>query len=238
MQHIFRRSSEIVSRLLVGFSALAWASLAQAGRPMIVDDAGIVAYQSCQIESWRQKNYRGFEYWAVPACNFTGNLELAFGGAVVYDDIRTNKRAQIQAKTVFKPLDINGWGAGLVIGNQFDPHQTFNGDLYARVPVSWSFSDDRVLVHTNVGWVRTATFKQNAASWGIGTELKWTEKTALSAEVFGQQYGKSEFQFGIRHALIADRLQLSASYGNRTGQGQNARFVSIGITLQSDSILP
>jgi hypothetical protein len=54
---------------------------AHAARPMITDDARIVDTKSCQIESWVKKSHDSTEYWALPACNFTGNLELTFGGA-------------------------------------------------------------------------------------------------------------------------------------------------------------
>jgi hypothetical protein len=61
---------------------LVWAQ-AHAGRPMVVDDAGIVAHRVCQMEAWTQRNQDTSEYWAVPACNFSGNLEVAVGAARV-----------------------------------------------------------------------------------------------------------------------------------------------------------
>lgn len=50
---------------------------AHAARPMITDDARIVDAKACQVESWVKDNKGSTEYWAIPACNFTGNLESA-----------------------------------------------------------------------------------------------------------------------------------------------------------------
>ena len=54
---------------------------AHAARPLITDDARLVDAKACQVESWVRTNKDSKEYWALPACNFTGNLELTFGGA-------------------------------------------------------------------------------------------------------------------------------------------------------------
>ncbi len=51
-----------------------------AARPMIVDDACIIDAKSCQLETWMKNNRDSAEYWALPARNFTGNLELTLGG--------------------------------------------------------------------------------------------------------------------------------------------------------------
>ena len=223
---------------LFAIVAFSFAPTAIAGRPMIVDDASIVADKNCQLESWRQKNFSNIEYWAAPACNFTGNLELALGAAaIIPDHMRSSKRIQMQGKTLFKTMETNGWGAGLVVGNQFDPNYNVIGDLYMRVPVSFSFQDDRFIVHTNVGWSRANDTKRNLVTWGIGSELLLSPKTALTAEVFGQNKAKPLFQFGLRHTLLPDRLQLSVSYGDRLSHRQADRFTSIGLILTSISIL-
>ena len=56
-----------------------------AARPMITDDARTVDAKACQVESWVRTNHGSREYWALPACNLTGNLELTFGGARTAD---------------------------------------------------------------------------------------------------------------------------------------------------------
>jgi hypothetical protein len=50
-----------------------------AGHPMIVDSASIVDFKTCQLESWMERNSESATFWNLPACNFTGNLELTVG---------------------------------------------------------------------------------------------------------------------------------------------------------------
>ena len=88
-----------------------------AARPMITDDARIVDVKSCQVESWQRRNQGSLEYWALPGCNFTGNLEITFGGARTSDAAGTRATdVVLQGKTLFKTLETNGWGTGLAIG--------------------------------------------------------------------------------------------------------------------------
>ncbi|MBS3935141.1 MAG: hypothetical protein KGZ43_03120 [Sulfuritalea sp.] len=225
-------------RAAVALSIGAMALSAHAGRPMVVDDAGIVGDRICQLETWVQKNRDSTEYWAVPACNFTGNLEVALGGARITSIAGTHTVAVIQGKTLFKTLDTNGWGAGLVFGNQFNPDNGVIGDLYANVPVSFSFQDDRFLLRTNLGRLREKETRRHATTWGVGAEMQLTERTAFTSETFGQHRGKPFFQLGIRHWVVPDRVQLDASYGNRFGRSSAERFFSVGLVLFSDAILP
>lgn len=65
---------------------IAAASSVQAAQPLATDDAAVVASNTCQLEAWIHSAHDGREYWALPACNFTGNLELSAGGARTHSD--------------------------------------------------------------------------------------------------------------------------------------------------------
>ena len=75
-------------------------------------------------------------------------------------------------------------------------------------------------------------------TWGVGLETRLTERTTLTSESFGQQRGKPFFQFGIKHWLLLERLQLDANYGDRFGRGGAERYVSIGMVLFGNAIIP
>jgi hypothetical protein len=221
---------------------LPWGA-AQAARPMVTDDARIVDAKACQVESWVKRNQDSTEYWAQPACNFTGNLELSLGGAKGKDDggIQTTDIV-LQAKTLFKPLEPDGWGWGLAVGNVRHPaiHTGNNllGDLYAYVPATFSLRNDRVLVHTNVGWLHEREARRHRMTWGLGTEAQWSASTWLIAEVFGQNQGKPFYQVGLRYWLVPDHVQVDTTYGNRAGSGAQERWFSIGLRLLSPAFLP
>ena len=137
--------------------ALSLSPQVHAARPMITDDARIVDSKACQVETWIKDNRGSQEYWALPSCNFSGNLEFTAGAARTHDSegARTTDLV-LQGKTLFRTLQPNSWAWGLTFGNASHPDASRKliSDLYAYVPVSFSFNDDRVLLHTNLGWLR------------------------------------------------------------------------------------
>lgn len=215
---------------------------AHAARPMITDDARLVDAGACQVESWVTRNRHDTEYWALPGCNPFGNFEITVGGARGSDaDGTRTTDLLLQGKTLFKPLEANGWGAGLVFGTvrhpAVDEDRNLMGDLYAYVPVSFSFHDDRFVVHTNLGWLHEKDTRHNRMTWGLGTETELSSRFGLIAETFGQNVGKPLFQVGVRFWVVPDRVQLDTTYGNSfDGRGEN-RWVSIGLRLLSPAFL-
>lgn len=201
-----------------------------AGRPMATDDAGITEAGACQLESWAQRNQGFNEYWAVPACNFTGNLEVAIGRSRAKSDSGHELASMIQGKTLFKPLRTNGWGIGLAFGTRFQKGNLNDGDHYAYMPASWSFADDRLIIHSNIGWLREKANRRNALTWALGTESALTAETSVSVEAFGQDIGKPSWQVGARHWIMTDRVQVDMTYGNRFGQLRGEqRWFSVGL---------
>lgn len=231
-----RRLPEIL-RSIVLLGLLVSSLPAMAGRPMATDDAGIVEDNACQLETWVQRSQDSAEYWAVPACNFTGNLELALGGTYTEGSATPNTLV-MQGKTLFKPLETNSWGVGLVFGNQFTPGRSINGDLYAFVPVSFSFDDDRWLVHANLGWLRQREIDHHHTTWGIGVEHEAGKRTWLTLETFDQDQDSASLQMGFRHWLLTDRVQLDGTYGARTDTCCNEYWFSVGLKFVTVPFLP
>ncbi len=209
-------------------------SLANAARPMITDDARITDAKACQLESWIRKNRHSTEYWAMPACNPTGNFELTIGGAQTQDEqVMRATDFVLQGKTIIKALEPNGWGMALTLGTDRHLASVAAGqDWYVNVPASISFADDRFVFHANLGWIREQESKRQRLTWGVGSETQLTERSWLIAEVFGQNQGKPFYQVGVRHWLIPDRLQIDTTFGNRAGGGnREERWFSVGLRV-------
>lgn len=221
-----------------------WPVHSQAARPMNTDDARIVDDKSCQLESWVKRPSGRTEFWTQPACNFTGNLELTLGSSVTRQSGDWHYSAQMmQGKTLLKPLETNGWGLAIALGAARDPRREAGGghDAYAYLPASFSLADDRVVLHTNVGWLREQGSSRHRMTWGLGSEIQWLPHTWLIAETYGQGQGKPFYQLGVRHWLVPDRVQVDATFGNRLGayeQGASQRWLSIGLRLLSPAFLP
>ena len=212
-----------------------------AGHPLVTDDARIVDGKACQIESWMERTSESPTYWILPACNFTGNLELTVGGAWTHEAHRTrNSQVVLQGKSIFKSLDTNGWGLGLAAGTLWHPKHNSNHrayGLYAYLPASFSFKDDQIIVHANLGWNRDSAEQVSHLQWGVATETEVIKSLSLFAEVFGQR-GRPSFQFGFWYWIVPERVQVNAAYGNRFGASASANWFSIGFSLFSVPFLP
>lgn len=222
---------------------VALAGPAQAARPLITDDARIVDPKSCQIETWARRNADSSEFWTLPACNPTGNVELTFGGAMTRELGSTaTTDVQMQAKTIFRALETNGWGIGLAVGNLRRPHaapqRDFAANLYGYVPMSYSFADDTVVLHTNVGAARPQAASAHRVTWGIGAELKLHERLFIIPEIFNQAGGRPLYQAGLRYWIVPGRVQVDTTYGDRLGSSQGQRWFSVGFRLLTPAFLP
>ena len=223
-------------------AVLSGALSAHAARPLITDDARIVDPKSCQLETWVRKNTQSTEYWALPACNPTGNVELAFGGAMTRELGATHlSDVQVQAKTVFRKLEPNDWGVGLAVGHlrrPGEPRRDLVGGMYGYVPVSVSFADDAAVVHVNVGVSRPSERSAHRATWGVGGEVKVNDRVYFIPEVFNQTGGRPFFQAGVRYWIVPGRVQVDATYGDRIGHSNGERWISVGMRLLTPAFLP
>jgi hypothetical protein len=215
-------------------------SASYAARPMITDDARTVDAKACQVESWVRTNKDSKEYWALPACNFTGNLELTFGGARTSDATGTHATdIVLQGKTLFKTLEPNGWSVGLAMGAIRHPADGKSvSELYSYVPASFSYFSDKMVLHTNVGALHNTLSSSTRGTWGIGSETAFAANTWFIAEAFRQKSGRPFFQAGVRHWIVPNHVQIDATYGNRFGTASNERWFSIGVRLLTPAFLP
>lgn len=209
-----------------------------AARPMITDDARTVDAYACQVESWVRNNRNSREYWALPACNFTGNLELTLGGARTHaGDTTETTDVVLQGKTLFKPLETNGYGIGLAAGYAAHPAASADrallGDPYFYVPASFSFRDDRFVLHTNVGALHARERNRTLGTWGLGSETRVSSQLYLIAETYGESTGKPSYQLGVRYWVVPNHVQIDTTYGNRYGTHSDQHWISVGLRLLS-----
>jgi hypothetical protein len=102
----------------------------------VTDDAAVVAPKTCQLEAWARSARDGHEYWAQPACNFTGNLELTIGaGRAQPDAAEASTILQLQAKTVLSPRvdGASSFGVLIAAGRDIEaPRGSSAFQFYAR----------------------------------------------------------------------------------------------------------
>lgn len=207
-------------------------------RPMVTDDARTVDPRSCQLESWVKLNQKTDEYWALPACNLGENFEVTYGASLTRDHGESETSDVIlQFKTLLRPLTTNAYGIGLVAGHVQHPNSgndsSMIGDAYTYIPASFSFLDDSLVVHTNLGILHARNENKNKLTWGLGSETKLTQQLQLIAEVYGDNQSRAFHQVGLRYWIVPDRVQLDTTYGNRFSNNQEERWFSFGLRLLS-----
>lgn len=218
------------------FALPAWAA-----RPFVTDDARLTTAESCQLESWTRIYPDSREIWALPACNPTGNLEFTFGGGVAKSDGEQSTNDYIfQLKTLFRPLETNDWGWGLGVGTvrhpSINPGPNQLGNTYAYIPVSVSFLDDKVIVHTNIGWLRDRASERDNITWGIGSEFRVGSRLLAIAETFGDNHNQPYWHLGARYSIVPDRVQIDATVGQQFDGPHSGRWVSFGLRLTPERL--
>ncbi|HEY3076945.1 MAG TPA: hypothetical protein VGJ74_17375 [Burkholderiales bacterium] len=192
------------------------AAPAQAARPFFTDDARVVDKGHCQLESFykEQRAYSGSEFWFLPACNPFG-VELTVGG----NRVEGERSAIVQAKRLFKELQTNGTGYAGSVG-------FFGADPYVNGIASFSFLDDRAVVHTNLGAI-----SRTGATWGLGLEALLAPPRVYGiAEIFGQRSQTPTLHYGLRFWVIPNRFQIDATQGRQSADPEK-RFFSVGLRL-------
>lgn len=225
-------------------AVLAFGQAAHAARPMVTDDARIVDPQACQVETWVRANQdaRG-AYWAVPACNPTGNLELTYGAGLVRTSGETRVDASfVQGKTILKPLERHGWGLGLTLGRSLErasgPGERNAASHYLNLPASLSLRDDDILLHANAGLRRDMAQGRNFGNWGLSSEIRLRERLQLIVETYGEAHSPTLAQGGLRLWLIPDRLQVDATVGGDLRGTRESRWATIGLRVLTPAFLP
>lgn len=220
--------------LLLSFSAFA-------ARPFMTDDARLTTAGSCQLESWTRVYKNSHENWALPACNLTGNFEITAGGGHVKNtgEPATNDYL-VQGKSLFRELTTNGYGWGLAIGQINHPSAVAGpnrlGNTYAYIPLSVSTLNDKVIYHTNIGWLRDKATHEQRATYGFGAEIQTSSRMMLIAETFGDNKSKPFWQSGARYSLIPNLLQIDTTIGQQHNGTTNTRWISFGLRYIPESI--
>jgi len=230
----------IMRHLLVCLSLLVGCS-AFAARPFMTDDARLTTPESCQLESWTRHYKHSNEQWALPACNLTGNFEITAGGGHTKNngEAATNDYV-LQGKSLFRELSTNGYGWGLAVGQVNHPSTTRGpnglGNTYAYVPLSISTLNDKVIYHTNIGWLRDKATNEHRMTYGLGAEVQTSSRVMFIAETFGDNKAKPYWQTGARFSVIPNLLQLDTTIGQQYNGSSHTRWISFGLRYIPESL--
>ncbi len=216
--------------------------VAQAGAPLVTDDAAIIEAKSCQLESSIDAAHGARAYSLLPACNFTGHLELTLGLAGVNPDGEPSSHLYlIQAKTVFAQGDDGFWSVGAVGGVLRDTGLVQDGassrSYYAKALLSL-YPSDALEVDLNLG--ASSVFGAGATVVaGVAVQYEVLPRATLLAEVFRDERGPGKYQLGASYAFIPSRFEAYVSYGNRLGNSaSDSWWTTVGLRINTAPFLP
>jgi len=223
-------------RLLL--AAIAFSALpAHGARPFVTDDARVVDPQGCQVETFykRQREFHEHEYWVLPACNPWGRVELTLGGNWIDSTQPGDSHTLIaQAKTLVVPLETNGAGFAFTLGvAQVSPFQSARAvNPYLNGIGSFSFLDDRVVLHANLGAVRDNQVHLTRGTWGLGAEILLVAPRLYAIlETYGQRLDKPTLHGGLRFWIVPNRVQIDSTIGSQHATPFDRRFGTVGLRL-------
>jgi len=223
-------------RLLL--AALAFSALpAHGARPFVTDDARVVDPQGCQVETFykRQREFHEREYWVLPACNPWGRVELTLGGNWIDSTQPGDSHTLIaQAKTLVVPLETNGAGFAFTLGvAQVSPFQSARAvNPYLNGIGSFSFLDDRVVLHANLGAVRDNQVHLTRGTWGLGAEILLVAPRLYAIlETYGQRLEKPTLHGGLRFWIVPNRVQIDSTIGSQHATPFDRRFGTVGLRV-------
>jgi hypothetical protein len=216
------------SKCAMACAGLLGCEFAYAARPMVADDATILAAGQCQVEAWREHHPGQTQYWAASHCNFGTGWEYVAGlGELDPDPGHHSAGGLLIAKTVFRQLKPDDWAFGLSLSDQVAPGGPFS-KLVLNVPVTISMLRDRLRIDINAGWMRQRGFR-TGATWALGGEWTATNTLGLTLEAYG--IGHAYAQAGLRYAAVPARLVLDAAIGDRISLHGRERYFALGLTV-------
>lgn len=222
-----RIPNKFLQHLTLAFHLAAFflaSTAAHAARPFVTDDARVVDRGGCQVETFykEQRTYSGSEFWVMPACNPAG-IELTVGG----NRIEGHDSLVLQGKVLVKPLETNGTGFAVSAG-------FFRDSPYLNTIGSFSFLDDRAVIHANLGAIRDNESEILRNTWGLGLEaLLLAPRVYGILESYGQRGEKPTLHYGLRFWIVPSRIQVDATHGTQEASDTSPerRFNSVGLRI-------
>lgn len=229
------------NRLCLALCLAACAQNALAAAPLVTDDADVIEAKSCQFEAWVNSARGGHDYWAVPACNAFANIELSFGvGGVNPADQPSSQQFVLQAKTVFAGEE-DAWSFGAVAGIAHDNGPTAegasSGAYYAKALFTW-FPQKSLELDLNLGASNDFGAGTILAA-GTALHYEFLPNATAFGEVFRNEKGPGKYQVGLRYAIVPERFEVYASYGNKLGSANSDSWWTVaGIRINTAPFLP
>jgi hypothetical protein len=197
----------LLASLVSAAVAAAMPAAHAAGGHYRVDDADVVEFGRCQVETWYSRaSGDNWETVVAPACHFVRDLEVTLEWNTVRDEGERGGSLVLEAKRLLPERARGRLLSSVVAGTSYETRNGEFKNVYLYVPASLDAADALTL-HANLGW-RWEEADGHLTIWGAAAEWRALPHLHLIGEVFGDGRGRSGQQVGLRPVLIDDRLHL------------------------------
>lgn len=211
---------------------------AQAGRPLVTEDAGVLGRGDCEFEGVAAR------LDTIGPSETAGLLQLACGTgfqtqlASAFGATRTEGEHSLQAavtgKTSFRELTDDQ--AGVALAYAFSGTRPsgmgWRYDTTALMAVVTVPVQTALLLHVNFGASHSRIDRETSAVWAAAVEVLQVGGSALDlmAETFGTQREPPWLNAGLRYTVVPERFTVNASFGVRGGSEQ-PKLATVGFKL-------
>ena len=194
---------------------------AHAGRPLNVDDAGVVEPGTGQVEAWYARQPGGARGWTVaPAYSPGTGLELTV--SLSQDNHLHTRSTALQGKFLLTPSRPHTCNVG--VAGVLSQTSGISGNTPSANGLL-SCNHEGGASHFNLGVVR-ASGGPTARTWGLATEREFGRFTG-HVEWYGQQRSAPVFQLGLRTEIAPD-WQVDGSLGRTRLADKHETLYSLG----------
>ncbi len=212
---------------------------ALAGRPFATEDAGVLAAGECELEAFVLRASgrdapiaRGGALQPNCGIGWQTQLGIAAGRTEAAGEAITS--LALAGKTALRELTETQTGFALaygVVGARLPGHG-FKHDSTALAGVVSAPLDKALVLHANLGWLRTQADRLNTTAWALALERTGLfERLDVGAEVYGDdRMPGAFFGIGARYAVMPEKFFVDFSWA-RSSSGSRATLATLGIKI-------
>lgn len=221
-------------KTLIASTLILAATAAQAGHPLLSEDAGVLERGSCEVEAVAASAGGGAREHALGlACGLGHDAQWSLAAARARAGGATAKGLALGGKLgLWKQGD-----AALVLAPTLVWDDDGTGWRSAALDLNLVYSrplaEDWTL-HANLGHARDRRADQSATGWSLALEHAGVEAAGLTwapmADLAGDDHGAPFWNLGLRVTLAADKAWLGLSYARQLDAGR-ARLATLGLKI-------
>ena len=219
------------------FLGAAMGGPAQAGSPLVTEDAPVQARGECQVDaSWGRLASRSDGATRTLSTQLSCGVGLRTQLALGYSDTRqqhdSTRSVLVAGKTSLTGPSEDGAGLSIAYGAPAERtagSPTRMGDAFATLAGTLPLTA-QLLTHANVGWTGSHGNRSNTTRWALALEWALRDNLSLVAETFADDHDRKPWLAAGVSQKLSDTTSINASYGGQT-RGAGRHTGTVGFTV-------